>query len=266
MAAKGFKVWHLLENEVLRDNPHLAAASIGGGVLLSLGLIYALKTPLVGAQSSDEKLLFSPKFGVRNIFEGIGDFVQNTASEVIGPSYPSFLPLLIFIFMWTLLNNLIGLIPFLGSATDNLNTTLAMGIAVFFYYNIVGFRIHKARYLEHFSGHLKGLLLLFLGPALFVIEVISHMIRPITLGVRLRSNIYGDHMVLQLILGLVESFKAFLSRNLGALGSFLGDLFHVLAPLPFLLLGILIALIQAFVFTLLTMIYIGMAASHEEEH
>jgi F-type H+-transporting ATPase subunit a len=193
-----------------------------------------------------------------------GGFVQGLAKEIIGHHYAPYLPLLVFIFLWTLINNLLGMFPGFGSATDNLNTTLAMGATVFMYYNFQGFRAHGFKYLEHFTGHLHGVLLLILGPVMFVIEVVSHMIRPVTLSIRLRSNVYADHTVYGIFTSLLGKLGHVLGEKLGAVGHAIGFVLEGLGPVPIVILGLLVAVIQAFVFTLLTTIYVGIATAHEE--
>ena len=193
-----------------------------------------------------------------------GELCQGFAKDIIGHHYADYLPLLMFIFMWTLVNNLLGSIAGFGSATDNLNTTLAMGLSVFVYYNFMGFKANGFKYLEQFTGHLSGILLLFLGPLMFVIEMISHSVRPLTLGFRLRSNIYADHSVFHIMSGIIGGASHFLSEKFGIVGSLFGHFFAIVGPVPLMILGLLVAVIQAFVFTLLTSIYIGMATAHDD--
>lgn len=263
--AGGFKWWDLLHNDYLTHNGHVAAATVGAGILATGGAYYASKAmKKAPAQAADEDFVPSAKFGVGNVFEMMGGMVQGLARDIIGPHYPKYYPLMVFIFMWTLLNNWLGTFPGLGSTTDNLNTTLAMGLCVFLYYNLMGFKEHGFKYLEQFTGHLHGALLLFLGPVMFVIETISHMIRPVTLGIRLRTNIYADHQVHGTIVGMLEGVSHSLADSLGFVGSFLGFIISSLGPIPILALGLLVGVIQATVFVLLTMIYIGLATAHEE--
>lgn len=263
-AGHGFQWWNLLHNDFLNHNAHFSGAAVS---ILGLGLsavAYAAVAPKLKTTTKDEELVPPATFNIVNFFDIFGSFVQGIAKDIIGHHYAAYLPILIFMFIWTLTNNLLGLIPGMGSPTDNLNTTLAMGVFVFIYYNVQGFRSHGFKYLEHFAGHLSGLLLLFLGPMMFVIELISHMVRPITLGIRLRSNISGDHVIYGVIRDLCISVFNSLGESMGAFGKFLGWIFMGLGPVPIVILGILVCVIQAFVFTLLTTIYIGLATAHEE--
>ena len=108
-----------------------------------------------------------------------------------------------------------------------------MSILVFIYYNYHGIRV------QGFVGHMKHLMgpILFMAPLIFVLEVISHAMRPITLGLRIRGNMMGDHTVLAIFTELVP----------------------YLVPVPFYVLGLFVCFMQAFVFTILSMIYLGMA-------
>ncbi len=267
MSGHGFQVWSLLHNEYLDHHPHVAAAGVAAGLLALGSAYYTIRSPKLNAQTtSDEAFVPSPKLGLRNVFELIGEFIQGIAKDIIGHHYAPYLPLLIFIFMWTLLNNLLGMVPGLGSATDNLNTTLAMGVFVYFYYNFIGFKTNGIKYMEHFTGHLHGTLLLVLGPVMFVIELVSHSVRPVTLGIRLRSNIYGDHTIYGIMANLFKDLGEFLGQKFGVVGTAIGAVMSGLGPVPIVLLGLMVAVIQAFVFTLLTTIYIGMATAHEDNH
>jgi F-type H+-transporting ATPase subunit a len=261
----GFKWWNYLENDYLNHNPHVIAAGLSVAVLLLGSAVYRSQVPTGDLKSApDDAFVPPPKFGVRNLFEIFGDFVQTNANEIIGHHGKDYLPLLMWIFFFILTSNLLGSIPGFASATDNMNTTMGIGFISFLYYNMLGFKRNGLHYLEQFTGHVKGLLLLILGPVLFVLETISHFIRPVTLGVRLRTNISADHEVFHVISKLTAGAIDALHAKLGAFGTFLGYVFASVGPIPIMILGIMVALIQAIVFTLLTMVYIGVATAHEE--
>jgi F-type H+-transporting ATPase subunit a len=140
------------------------------------------------------------------------------------------------LFVFIFASNLLGLIPVFQPATDNMNTTLALGLFVFLYYNYAGFKAHGAAYLKHFLGPV-----LWLAPLMLVIELASHLFRPLSLALRLRGNILGDHIVLGVFSGLVP----------------------YLLPVIFYGLGVFVAFMQAFVFCLMTMVYISLSTSHD---
>jgi F-type H+-transporting ATPase subunit a len=133
-----------------------------------------------------------------------------------------------------------GVIPGFLPPTDNINTTLACGLVVFVYFNYVGIRENGLiNYLKHFAGPVVAL-----APLMLVVELIGICVRPISLALRLFGNITGDHMVFGIFSELVP----------------------IGVPILFLALGIFVAFIQAFVFSLLSTIYVALALPHEEHH
>jgi F-type H+-transporting ATPase subunit a len=128
------------------------------------------------------------------------------------------------------------MIPGLLPPTDNLNTTFALGAFVFIYYNYVGIKSSGLAYFKHFLGPV-----LWLSPLILVVEIASHVFRPISLGLRLRGNIMGDHVVLGIF----------------------NDLTPYVIPVVFYGIGLFVCLIQAFVFCLMTMVYISLSATHD---
>lgn len=266
----GFKVWNVLHNDFLNHNPHIAGAIITGTLFVVGGVAYkkftpkhkSSKTDLIAA--SEEDLVPTENVSTRNVIEALGEYIRDQIRDILGDRYVKYMPLLCFVFFWILANNLIGAIPGFGSATADINTTLSMGLFIFLYYNIMGFREHGFHYLKHFTGHLEGALLFALGWVMFPLELISHLVRPMTLGMRLRTNIYADHTVYETISGLALGVGDSLGVKFGAIGRFVGYLFSALAPVPIVILGILVAVIQALVFTLLSSVYISIATAHEE--
>ena len=265
MSAEGFKWWNLLHNDYINHHPEVGAGAACAGLLIAGAVAYRVASPkLAKAGATDQDFVPSAKFGITNVFDLIGEFIQGLAKDIIGHHYKEYLPLLSFIFTWTLLNNVLGNIPGLMPATTSMNLTLAMGLVVFLYYNFQGFKHNGVKYLEHFTGHMHGVLLLFLGPVLFVIETVSHFVRPLTLAIRLRSNITVDSTVHGVFMGLFEGLKHTLTEHLGAVGTGIGYVLWTLGPIPIVFLGLLVAVIQAFVFTLLSTIYIGLATAHDD--
>ncbi|MFH0811430.1 MAG: F0F1 ATP synthase subunit A, partial [Pseudomonadota bacterium] len=169
-------------------------------------------------------------------FELIIQVATNIIKDIIGHHAEKYLPLIGSLFIFILFCNLLGLIPGFLPPTSNLYTNGACAIIVFLYYNYQGFKEHGVGYLKHFAGPL-----IYLAPLMFVIEVISHLFRPFSLMVRLYGNISGDHAVLTIFSSLVP----------------------LVVPVIFLVLGLMVALIQAFVFATLSTVYIGLAVSHE---
>lgn len=173
---------------------------------------------------------------LRNIVELSVEFITGVVDGIIGRKGRKFVPLFGSFFLFILCANLMGLIPGFSPPTSNLNTTLGLGLVSFLAYNWFGFRAHGVNYLKHFMGPV-----LFLAPLFVVLETVSHLVRPVSLGLRLFGNMFGDHLA-------VEIFT---------------DLSKIGVPVVFYLLGTLVSLIQAFVFTLLSIIYVAMAVSHD---
>ena len=173
---------------------------------------------------------------LRNSAELLVEFVSWLSESIIGPKGIRYVPLFGSFFLFILIANLSGLIPGFSPPTNNLNTTLGLGIVSFLAYNYFGWREHGAGYIKQFMGPV-----IFLAPFFLILEGISHLVRPLSLGLRLFGNIFGDHLV-------VEIFT---------------ELTKVVIPVLFYMLGALVSLIQAFVFTLLSVIYVAMAVSHE---
>lgn len=213
---------------------HSLALIIGSLIMVVAGLFYR-------AQLSSVKNAIIPDRGisVRNILESLGQAMYSTAKTVMGEeSAHKYFGYIIFVFLFILINNLIGIIPGSMSANQNLNTTLALGIFTFLYFNYQGIRaVGIKNYLAHFAGPMPALAIL-----IFPIEIISVSVRPLSLALRLRGNMDGDHLILGIFSELVP----------------------YLVPIPFYAMGIFVGFLQAFVFTLLTMIYIGMATAHHD--
>ncbi len=189
---------------------------------------------------TEERLLPDGRMTVINLIELTIEAVLKLAGDVMGRERARVhLPLIAPLFIYLLISNLIGVLPGLSPPTENINTNLACAIVVFVYYNVWGIRQQGVRrYFRHMAGPI-----VWLAPLLFAIEIVSHIVRPVSLSVRLLGNIAGDHMVLEIFSGLVPLFL----------------------PIVFMALAIFISILQAFVFTLLAIIYIEMASPKAEE-
>jgi F-type H+-transporting ATPase subunit a len=186
--------------------------------------------------SGETAALPADKFSIRGIFEMITEFIAGLCDIVIGEHGRDYVPMFAAVFTYILINNWIGTIPGMAPATEDMNTTLAMGLTIFVLYNVIGVKEHGVSYLKHFMGPV-----LWLAPLMFVIELLSHVVRPLSLALRLANVLHGDHTVVGIFLNLVP----------------------IGLPIPFYLLGLFVGFIQAFVFTLLSMVYVALAMSHE---
>lgn len=213
---------------------HTLALVVGSLVMIVIGLVYR-------AQLSSAKNYIVPdkRISARNLVEALGQMMYGTSKTVMGEeSAKKYFSYIIFVFFYILINNLIGILPGSMSSTQNLNTTLALGLFTFIYFNFQGIRaVGFVNYMKHFAGPMPALAIL-----IFPIEIISVSVRPLSLALRLRGNMDGDHLILGIFSELVP----------------------YIVPIPFYAMGIFVGFLQAFVFTLLTMIYIGMATAHHD--
>jgi F-type H+-transporting ATPase subunit a len=209
---------------------------VATGMVVVLGLIaFAV---LVRSRIGDPRRALEPEDGltVRNVAEVFVEGMNSLAESVIGHHYHAYVPLLATFFAFILMANLLGLIPGFSPPTSHFQMTFGLGVVSFFAYNIYGLRAQGASYLKHFLGPL-----LLLAPLMLPIEMVSHVFRPISLGIRLYANMFADHAVIDIFTGLT----------------------HWVLPVLFYVLGAFVCVVQAFVFTMLTAIYISLGLSHE---
>jgi F-type H+-transporting ATPase subunit a len=179
--------------------------------------------------------------GLQNFMETIIEAIWKLVDENIGHHWGKTLfPFICTIFLFILLCNFMGLVPGFTAATANVNTNAAMALPVFLATHYFGIRVHGAQYINHFLGPIRSLAALPLMILMFFVEIIGHIARPITLTVRLFGNMTGKHIIL-LVLGIIAP---------------------VLAPAVILGLGVLVSVVQAFVFALLATLYLAGAVEH----
>ena len=174
----------------------------------------------------------------QNVFEVIIESIENFQVEIMGEEGRSYFPLIATLFIYILTSNLLGLIPGFLSPTANINTTLSCALVVFTATHYAGIRNHGIKYIKHFTGTMWPL-----APLMVPIEIIGHLSRVLSLTLRLFGNIMGEDLVLAILLLLAGKF---------------------FAPLPMMFMAIFTSAIQAFIFMLLAMMYIG--AALEEAH
>jgi F-type H+-transporting ATPase subunit a len=202
--------------------------------LLLTGFYYRAKTKNMEASIIPDKGIT-----YRNVIEWYGSFIYKQVRAVLGEKdAPKYFPFVATIFIIIFLSNMIGLVPGFLPPTESINTTLALGVFSFLYFNIKGCKeAGTLNYLKHFAGPLW-----YMAVLIFPIEIISTCIRPISLALRLYGNMYGDHMVLSTFSGLAP----------------------LLVPIIFMLLGMLVSFIQAYVFIMLSMVYVSLATAHQD--
>ncbi|HKE16427.1 MAG TPA: F0F1 ATP synthase subunit A [Kofleriaceae bacterium] len=190
-----------------------------------------------GSLVAADGVLPARRFGFRAFFEMIADATYGTSVQIMGEKNARrYLPLIGGLAMFILFSNLLALIPGTGVPTTTLKTNVALALVVFAMTHVYGVRENGLAYFKHFLGPV-----LWLAPLMVVIEIISHLARPVSLSLRLMGNMVADHKVV---------FTFF-------------TLFPLLLPVPFLFLGLLVAFVQTFVFCVLTMIYIALATAHD---
>jgi len=223
----------------------IAHAWLVTSILLVLGLVVRGQIKKARANLTRDDLVPEDSLTLRNGWELYVESILGMMEGLLGHHARPFFWLIGTLFIYIFANNLLGVLPGLLPATENVNTNAALAIIVFVVYNVVGVRSHGVGgYLKHFLGPV-----MWLAPLMIVVEVISHLVRPASLTIRLFGNINGDHLVLAIFSQLIPSIST--------------PLLGLLLPIPFLALGIFVAFMQAFVFALLTTIYIAMAYSHD---
>ena len=230
-------IYHFLE-ESLGIPWVIQASLLSCALLLAAGL--AVRSRIAGA---DGGVLPDEGVTIRNLFEVIVEGLAKLARDTMGEEWRRYFPIVGTIFFFILIANLLNLIPGIGGPTADINTTAAWAVISFLVYNYVGIRTHGFWYINQFLGpsfftlHIGGrhihvrALFWFFAP----LEFVLHLARILTLAVRLLANMFADHMVVTIFIGLVP----------------------LVVPAIFMGLGLMVAVLQAFVFTLLSMIYIG---------
>ena|ERR1051326_3019165 len=174
---------------------------------------------------------------LQHIFEVVYEFVDGQAHDSVGQGSGKYVPYFGALFIFILFMNLIGIIPGFESPTMTPAVPLGLAVCTFLLYNWWGAREHGVgRYLAHFAGPMP-----WLAPLLIPIELISHLARPLSLTVRLFANMFAGEKVTMTFLTLT----------------------YFVVPSIFMGLHVFVALLQAYIFMLLTMIYVGSAVAHE---
>jgi len=175
--------------------------------------------------------------GLQNFMESVVSMIEGMIEEIMGPKGKTYFPLIATIGFFILTCNLIALVPGFYPPTADLNTNAAMALTVFLMTHIVGVKEHGLHYFKHFTGPIW-----WMAPLMVPIEIIGHLARPLSLTLRLFGNMYGHEIVIMVFIYMAP----------------------MLVPMPIMLMGVLVAFIQTYVFMLLSMIYI--AGSLEEAH
>jgi F-type H+-transporting ATPase subunit a len=199
-------------------------------------LLFALIT--FGKVKDTEKAIVPEgKFSIRTFVEIFTGYVYDQMSNIMGRKAAKFfLPLIGTCAFVIFFSNFLGLIPLFPVPTSNLNTTLSLALVIFVSTHVFGVKEHGIGYLKHFLGPY-----LPLAPLMLIIELVSHLARPLSLSIRLMANMTADHMVLAIFISLVP----------------------FVVPLPMYALGVIVITVQTLVFCLLSTVYISMAIAHD---
>lgn len=193
----------------------------------------------VGVQLNnvDKSVIPDSSLTLRTFIEAFLGYIYNLAKDVMDAKRAKkYFPVIGASALFVFFANIVALLPTFPVATSSLNITLGCALVVFVLFNFYGLMTHGMGYIAHLAGPAW-----YLSWLIFPIEVISLCVRPITLAVRLMLNMSVDHLILGIFMGLIP----------------------VLLPLPVMLLGCIVVIVQTLVFVTLTCIYIGLATEHE---
>ena len=179
----------------------------------------------------------------QQLLEVVVEQIRGLLDQVIGPYGRRYVPVIGSFAVFILIGNLMAQVPGLGAPTENINVTGALGLTSFLYFIGSGFRQQGIGYLKHFMGGLTGVMLFAIGWLIFVVEIISNTVRPVTLSLRLFVNMYADEQIGH---------------------AFLNELVAPIVPIFTIILGIFVAFIQTFIFIMLSMVYLSETVPHEE--
>lgn len=213
----------------------LAMAVVGGLVLAGV----KISRRLANKQALTQAVIPSPKISAFSFIDFLVEAFVRHHDSVLGIQNRKYVPFTGSIFLFLLTSNLLGLIPGMPAITTTVWVNVGLALVVFCYFNYLGIKEHGAfGYLKHFWGPVW-----WLGFLIFPLEILSTVLRVLTLNLRLYWNISADHIVLDTFTDLAG---------------------HILLAVPFYALGTFVSFMQAFVFTTLTMVYILLATAHAE--
>ncbi len=214
-------------------HPKHAASPINDAVAMEILVVLLLLAFFIAVRAT---LSVDKPSGFQHIVEMGESFVGEQAKGVIGHHYERYIPYAMAVGFFILLSNLLGLVPGFESPTANPSVPLGCAVLTFFYYHYHGIRHHQAHYYKQFVGPVAALSWLILP-----IELVSHVARVLSLTVRLFANMFAGDLVTMAFFSLVP----------------------VVVPVIFLGLHLGVALVQTFIFVMLTLVYLGLAVSED---
>lgn len=210
-------------SDFAHQNPHVIYSWVLMAILIIAGALTAKGVQMIPT-------------GGQNLMEVVISGIEEFMVETIGEEGRWLLPLAATVFLYIFVGNLIGIIPGFFPPTANLNTTASCALVVVIFTHVIGIKYHGAAYIKHFLGPVW-----WMSPLIFIIEIIGHLARILSLSFRLFGNMMGHEKVLAILFALAGAF---------------------FAPLPIMVLGIFVAFVQGFVFFLLSIIYFSGAMEH----
>jgi F-type H+-transporting ATPase subunit a len=220
-------LWHAVQHKYAWDIPdHVIMAGL---VLVICSIVFPLASRRISRDNPGP---------LQHMLEMVIQGLKDMLHDIVGHNGEKFLNIIAAFAVFIFISNIFGLFYFLAPPTSNPNTTFALSMSAFLYYNYQGIK-HQGllHYLKHFGGPVW-----WLFPLMFPIEMIGNFARILSLSMRLFGNIFGEHTATGIFMGLVP----------------------LIVPWPMMALGIFGALLQTFVFIMLTMVYISGATAAEE--
>ena len=234
-------------DEFTKDMADIAASCVFSSWVVSIVLIvlaFLARGSLNKAMSKKDELSryeADSGFGLRNLFEMYVQFIYDLAASNIGKAdAKKFFWLVGGVFIYILFNNLVGTMPHGVPATQSISNNFSMAIVVLIFFVGIGIKRTGSGFFKHMAGPIW-----WIAPLIFAIEAFgTFIVRPVTLSIRLAGNINGDHKVMEVAYSL----------------------FEYILPSVTLFLGTFVSFIQAFVFTILTIVYIALSVGHHDDH
>ena len=213
---------------------HVANAIL---IALVIVIMVLVGTRKIRSGNMEDLIIPEGKFTLQNLLETMVEAILKLITDSLGSHIArNFLMVIGGGVFFILFSNLGGLVPGFNPPTGNLNTTVACALTVFCMTHYFGWKEHGVKYLKQFVGPFP-----WLAPLMIPIEIIGHLARPMSLSLRLFGNIMGDHLVFAIFVMLAP----------------------ILVPVPIAFLGLFVAIVQTFVFTLLSLAYFQGAISHD---
>jgi F-type H+-transporting ATPase subunit a len=219
----------------------MVMAWVAAGLVVLFSVVGRMGLERAKARGGLEQYFADDRLSLRNVAELITGFWHGTMADLLErKDVRLFYPFIGTLFIYIITCNLMGLIPGMLPPTDHISHNTGLALSVFVLFVFVGMKRDAIGFIKHLMGPVAALAIL-----LFPIECISLLARPLSLTLRLTGNMFGDHQVFVMM----------------------SDLSHgILVPIPFLLLATIVSAIQAFIFALLTVIYINLSVPHNDEH